>query len=264
MTILIQDVLDKLTEPVEKLETTVDKLLFGNPSTEVKGIIVTFVASHYVLQHAIDLGANLIISHEGIFYSHHENVEHLKDDPVYMEKRRLIEQSGTAIYRFHDYVHKYQPDGIMEGLLQALDWNASIEKNHPTSTILVIPSMTVKEIAEYIKGKLGIPFVRVIGDLSLRCTRIGLLAGYRGGGNLTIPLIEQEHLDLIIYGEGPEWETPEYIRDAHVQNRKNAAILIGHAASEEPGMKHLAERMKSLFPSLPIHFIPEKHPIQFL
>ncbi|KKI91546.1 transcriptional regulator [Bacillus sp. SA1-12] len=264
MTIKIQDVLDKLMEPVNKLETTVDKLLFGDPSTEVKGIIVTFVASHDVLQHAIDLGANLIISHEGIFYSHQENGEHLKEDPVYMEKRRFIEQSGVAIYRFHDYVHKYQPDGIMEGLIQELDWNASIEKHHPTSAILTIPSMTVKEIAEYIKEKLGISFVRVIGDLSLRCTRIGLLAGYRGGGDLTIPLIQQENLDLILYGEGPEWETPEYIRDAHEQNRKKAAILIGHAASEEPGMKHLAEGMKSLFPSIPVHFISEKNPIQFL
>ena len=35
-----------------------------------------------------------------------------------------------------------------------------------------------------------------------------------GGGALAIPYFEAEHLDLIITGEGPEGETPEYVRDA--------------------------------------------------
>ncbi|PAF11579.1 transcriptional regulator, partial [Shouchella clausii] len=68
MTITIQNVLNKLTEPVDMLEKSVDKLVFGDPSTDVKGIIVAFVASHYVIQRAIDMGANLIITHEGTFY----------------------------------------------------------------------------------------------------------------------------------------------------------------------------------------------------
>lgn len=118
--------------------------------------------------------------------------------------------------------------------------------------------MTVKEIAEYVKRKLGIGFVRIAGDVTLNCTRIGLLAGYRGGGALSIPLFEKENLDLIISGEGPEWETPEYVRDAVYQGKQKALMVIGHAESEEPGMKYLSEWLKPIFPEIPIRFIPEK------
>ncbi|MCG5026939.1 Nif3-like dinuclear metal center hexameric protein, partial [Anoxybacillus flavithermus] len=104
---------------------------------------------------------------------------------------------------------------------------------------------------------LRLPFVRISGDLSAPCIRIGILVGYRGNGALSIPLFEQENLDAIIYGEGPEWETPEYIRDAVYQGRQKALIVLGHAESEEPGMRHLAEWLGSQFPYIPIYFIPE-------
>ena len=86
--------------------------------------------------------------------------------------------------------------------------------------------------------------------------RSGLLAGYRGNGATAIPLFEQEQLDLIIAGEGPEWETPEYVKDAVHQGKRRALILLGHAESEEPGMEALAEQMRAEFPSIPVHFIP--------
>jgi putative NIF3 family GTP cyclohydrolase 1 type 2 len=264
MTVTIQDVLDKLMEPVDRLEATVDTLKSGSPYTEVKGIATTFMATHRVLEQAVAMGANLLITHEGTFYSHLDRTESLERDPVYREKRRLIDESGIAIYRFHDYWHRYQPDGITAGLVQALGWQSYVEENKPASTILTIPAMTVREIAEYAKRKLAIPYVRAVGDLSMTCTRIGLLVGYRGGGALAIPLFEDEKLDLIISGEGPEWETPEYVRDAVYQGKQKALIVLGHAESEEPGMKYLAERLKMMFPSIPVSFIPSKQPLQVI
>ncbi|AHA58143.1 hypothetical protein M493_09737 [Geobacillus genomosp. 3] len=70
-------------------------------------------------------------------------------------------------------------------------------------------------------------------------------------------MFEQEHLDAIIYGEGPEWETPGYVRDAVHQGRRKALIVLGHAESEEPGMRYLAEWLGLQFPDVPIHFIQE-------
>lgn len=256
MTITVQAVLDKLLEPVNEIPNTVDTLKFGDPNMEVKGIAVTFMATQQVIEQAIRLGANLLITHEGLFYSHMDQIEIVEESRVYLEKRRLIEESGIAIYRFHDYIHRYQPDGIMVGLIKALGWKANVEKNYPASTIVNIPSMSVRELADYVKGKLGIEFVRTVGDLEGTCNRIGLLAGYRGGGTLAIPLFEKEKLDVIISGEGPEWETPEFIRDAVYQGKQKALMVLGHAESEAPGMKYLAERIKTLFPGIPVHFIP--------
>ena len=258
MALTVQNVLDRLMEPVGPIQNTVDTLKFGNPNMEVKGIAATFMATQQVIEQAIDLGVNLLITHEGLFYSHMDNPDILEESKVVHEKKRLIEESGIAVFRLHDYVHQYQPDGIMAGLIEALEWKPFVEKNASTSTIVNIPPMNVREIAQYVKTKLGIEFVRTAGELSQNCTRIGLLAGYRGGGALSIPLFEKEDLDLIISGEGPEWETPEFVRDAAYQGKRKALMVLGHAESEAPGMKYLAEWMETVFPDIPVHFIPEK------
>lgn len=258
MTITIREILESLAGPEEHIETTVDTLKSGDPNAEVKGIVTAFMATQHVVERAIAMGANLLITHEGAFYSHHERTDTLKDDPVYREKLRLIEDSGIAIYRCHDYWHRYEPDGIMTGLVHALEWQLHVDEQQPAAAILTIPAMTVIEVAEYVKRKLGISYVRVAGDSSLTCRKVGILVGYRGGGTTAIPLFVNANLDLIIAGEGPEWETPEYVRDAVHQGRNRALIMLGHAESEEPGMQYLAELLAVKYSMIPVHFIADK------
>ncbi|NQX45108.1 Nif3-like dinuclear metal center hexameric protein [Paenibacillus tritici] len=256
MTLTFGEVIRHLEAGIPEPHNTVDKLEPGAPETEVLGIVTAFSASHEVIEQALTLGANLIITHEGVYYSHQDRREGLENDSVFRQKSALIAGSGIGIYRFHDYVHRYTPDGIMEGLLRELEWEPYVERNLPHVSILSIPGMTVSEIAGYLKSKLHIPYIRAAGNLSARCSRVGVLVGYRGGGASTIPLYEQESLDLVIAGEGPEWETPEYIRDALRQGRDRALIMLGHAESEAPGMKLLAERLALRYPGVPVHFIP--------
>ena len=215
-----------------------------------------------MLERALELEANLVIAHEPLFYCHQWTDAFERDvlagSPVYAAKRELIVRSGLAVFRFHDYWHRYQPDGVMEGWIEALEWSGCVKKHAPYYTVVEIPKMTATEVARYIKIKLGIGFVRIAGDAEAPCARIGLLAGYRGSGDKAIPLFWREGADIVIYGEGPEWETPEYVRDAVRQGRTSAVIALGHAESEEPGMKLLARRLKRWFPGLPVHFVPEE------
>ncbi|MEK4327296.1 Nif3-like dinuclear metal center hexameric protein [Paenibacillus sp. FSL R7-0297] len=258
MTLTFGQVIGHLTAGIRKPDGTVDRLEPGAPESEVQGIVTAFSASQYVIEQAVLLGANLIITHEGVFYSHQDNREGLENDPVYRQKSALIASTGVGIYRFHDYVHRYTPDGIIEGLLRELEWEPYVERHLPHVSILSVPAASVSEIAGYLKQQLHIPYVRAAGNLSAVCSRVGVLVGYRGGGAATIPLFEQESLDLIIAGEGPEWETPEYIRDAVRQGRSQALIMLGHAESEAPGMKLLAQRLALQFPDVPVHYIQEQ------
>jgi putative NIF3 family GTP cyclohydrolase 1 type 2 len=255
----VQEVLDTLIRPVGRLEATVDTLLTGTPEMEVTGIATAFVATQHVIEQAAASGANLVITHEGTYYSHHRHSEQLLDgNSVYREKRQLIDASGIAVLRFHDYPHRYQPDGITLGLIQELGWEPYVDKHRPEAAILILPARKVREIAEYVKNALSAPFVRIAGELSMSCTRIGVAVGYRGGSAVTLPLFEDEQLDLIIAGEGPEWETPEYIRDAVHQGKKKALIFTGHAESEAPGMRRIAAQLQGAFPHLHVRFIADK------
>jgi len=61
------------------------------------------------------------------------------------------------------------------------------------------------------------------------------------GGRRQMELAMKEKPDVIIVGESPEWETPEYVRNANEMGEKLSLIVIGHSASEEGGSEFMAE-----------------------
>jgi putative NIF3 family GTP cyclohydrolase 1 type 2 len=261
----VNDIINQLTSHLPKIEPTVDTLKFGNLQHEVKGIVTTFMPTFSVLQRTVELGANLIIAHEGAFFSHNDAFESsLQDNRTYLAKKQYILENGLNLFRYHDYPHAERPDLVNEGLLRALEWDPYFKEFANYTDMLVIPGMTVAEIAAYVKAKLGIPYVRIIGDPDMSCTRVGITVGYRGGGSVVIPAMEQNDLDLVICGEGQEWETPEYVRDSVALGRNRALLVLGHAESEQPGMKRLAERLQEEFAEVPVHYVPNEPVFQVL
>ncbi|MGI6669684.1 MAG: Nif3-like dinuclear metal center hexameric protein [Acetivibrionales bacterium] len=175
MAVKIKEVIDTLTADAEPVTPTVDKLETGRPETIVKGIAITFLATHEIIEKAKNLGVNLLISHEGIFFSHHDRREILKGDPVFEEKRRLLEECGMAVFRFHDSIHRYQPDAITQGLVESLGWTGCEVESLPDASILEIPETTMKEIVSTVKNRLCLPYVRFTGDPATPCRRVGYL-----------------------------------------------------------------------------------------
>ncbi len=258
MSVTIQDILKAMSNTEGLPDNTVDRLEFGDPDLVAEGVATMFIASQEAIEQAIGMGINFIISHEGIFFSHWDKLQMLQEDQVYLEKCRLIRENNIAIYRYHDGIHKDIPDGITTGLLQSLKWQKYEVKSSPTASILEIPELELQDVIAHIKRELGIGYVRAIGNLSMKCRRIGVMVGYRGSMESVIPIFEKDHPDLVIYGEGPEWEAPEYVRDAVQQDRQKALIVLGHSESEMPGMEYLARQLQVRFPELPVHFIPQK------
>src|SRR5215207_6665798 len=88
---------------------TVDVIKTGDPTQEVTGIVTTFLATRAILQRAVELGANFVITHEPTFYNHLDETDWLAEDPVYQAKRKFIDEHKLVIWRFHDYWHSHQP-----------------------------------------------------------------------------------------------------------------------------------------------------------
>lgn len=248
--ITVQMVLDRLIEPVGQLEKTVDTLKSGRLDAEVRKVAVVFMTTYAAIKQAVESGVDLIITHEPTYYNHMDEGEWLSGNPVYEKKRALIEESGIAIFRLHDYVHSYQPDGILIGMLKQLEWESYSSPEE--LRLLTLPSgevHTVRTIAAHLKSKLGIESMLVAGDLNLPVKRMGLLPG-ASGGRSHIQFLGSQDIDLLIVGETNEWETNEYVRDAADMGFAKALIVTGHQKSEEAGMQTVVEMLHEAFPEL--------------
>lgn len=236
---------------------TVDVIKAGDPNQDVTGIVTTFLATHAVLQKAVDLGANFVITHEPVFYNHLDETGWLDQDPVYCAKRKFIDDHHLTIWRFHDYWHSVAGDGITLGVLRDLGWASYAD----TPYSLTIPVMPLSDLVRHLKSRLGIQFVRVVGSPDMPCQRIALQVGAPGGTSHITAL--RGEFDTLITGEIHEWETCEYVRDTIAQNHQKALVILGHERSEESGMAYLVEWLAARAPGIPITHVPSGDPFRF-
>jgi len=259
----IQQVIDALLAdiPGAPFPNTVDTIKAGDPAQPVKGIVTTMFPTNEIIGKTIGLGANFIIAHEPTFYNHADETDWLGDDPALKNKQTLLRQHNIVVWRFHDGIHAHKPDGIRMGVLQALEWEKWYNPDQPP--LVELPtSVTLAHLMAHLKKNLRIEKLKYIGDLSQPCSRIVLAPG-ASGGRQQIGLIQKYQPDVLICGELNEWETSEYIRDLRY-SKKISLIVLGHANSEEGGMRWLAEWVAEAVPEIPVTHLPAGDPFIFV
>jgi putative NIF3 family GTP cyclohydrolase 1 type 2 len=284
----VRDVIDTIlsTIPGSPFPGTVDTVKSGDPSAPVTGIVTTFLATMEVIERAAALGANLIITHEPTYYTHLDTSDWLQGDPVYAAKVALLARHGMVVWRFHDHWHAHRPDGIFTGVIKALGWESALicpdlgladegykEKLRATgmgwgadperSSLCEIPPVRLGDLAQLLKGRLGIAAVRVAGPADLTCRRVMLYPG-SPPGQFQMLALGRDDVDVLVTGEINEWEACEYVRDANRSGRPRGLIVLGHAVSEEAGMGWLAEWLRERAPGVPVAHVPTGEPLRMV
>ena len=255
-----QQIVDKIKQHVTCpwQEQTVDTFKAGNPDTPVTAVAVTFMATYDVLEQAARQGCNFIITHEPTFYDGQDDTNQLDPDPVIEAKRKFIKDNNLTIWRFHDHIHRTEPDGIVAGMVDLFGWKSFQKQNENLQFELPKP-MSLQHFVNGLKGKFDRSVIRVIGDPGMQFTKFGFSAG-ASGSIMQMKMLQGEDIEVLVAGETREWETVEYVRDAKDMGRNKALILLGHSISEEAGMKHCSEWLKSFVNEVPIKFIPAGDP----
>ena len=219
---------------------TCDTIKAGNPNKELKKVAVTMFATVETIKKAKSWGADMLIVHEPTYYDHFEEIEDL---PVVVEKRRLIEESGITIYRYHDYMHHRPVDQIPEGEIYYLGLEGKVE-NTPYSASYMFTAneaITALELANKMERELGIKKVRIAGTRDKKSTKIALCFGTPGG---VFELLTSNDVEIVLTGEACEWKLAEYARDADALGINKTLIVMGHIGSERDGMRLLAKRLQ--------------------
>ncbi len=118
---------------------------------------------------------------------------------------------------------------------------------------------TLDNLAEYIKSRLGIRALRVVGDPKMNITKVAFLPGAAGSAR-QIELLERDDVDALLIGETPEWETVEYVADAVTEHKRKALVILGHIPSEQAGMEECAGWLKSFITEVPVEFVSASEP----
>lgn len=238
------------------IPNTVDVIKEGDPQTVVTGVITCMFATMDVLKEAVERKCNLLIVHEPLYYNHLDETDKLKNDPVFLEKKKFIIDNKLVIWRFHDYIHSMRPDGIAMGMVNKLGW-----KNYAingSTNQFVLPETTLSELLKSLKVIFPKNAFYVVGNPYMKVSHVCLAEGAPGSAT-HIRLLEDKNIDVVLAGEAQQWETYEYMRDAVSQGRNKAIIFLGHINSEEAGMDYCSTWLKTFVSDIPVYYI-EKGP----
>lgn len=240
--------------------TTRDKILYGNKDNECTGIVTTCFASVEVIIKAAQIGANLIICHEALFWNHGDHTDWLKDNKTFNLKKELLDKTGITVWRNHDYVHSGIPykggwtDGIFYGFAVEAGWEKYIVNNVEKPVFYEIEPVKASDLAKFFIDKFDLEGIKIVGNKDTVVKKIWISGHVMGMDNEKISKTDRENIDCIIALELIDFTISEYIRDSSQLNKDKVIMTMGHFNLEEPGMKYMVNYLKDLF-DIPVTFI---------
>jgi putative NIF3 family GTP cyclohydrolase 1 type 2 len=235
----------------------------GDPSTVVKGIATTAMATLDVLKQAVKANTNLVLTYEPTFYSRGDGRAPAApaagrgpgglsaDDPVAKAKREFIGKNGLVVFRLRDHWQSRKENEMVTGLAGAIGWSAHRVKDD--DVLYEIPKATAEATVALIRSKLNLRAgLRAVGDRKATIRRVLVFPG-----SMTPATMWQRYseVDLIVAGEVREWENTHYAADMFAAGEKRALVTTGRVASEEPGMRLCAEWVKTVVKEVPAKWI---------
>ena len=160
------------------IPNTVDVIKAGDPQATVTGIVTCMFATMDVLKKAVEMNCNLIVTHEPLFYNHLDETSQFINDQVFLDKKKYIDDHKLIIWRFHDYIHSMKPDGINMGMAIKFGWEKYAEGDKMNR--FVLPETTLAELVQYLKKIFPGSSFNVVGDPSMKLTRVNFAAGAPG------------------------------------------------------------------------------------
>lgn len=253
--------------------TSRDQVLYGDPEQELMGIVTTCYASVEVIRKAMELGSNLIVAHEALFWNHGDHTDWLEDNKTFQAKKALLDEGGITVWRDHDFMHSGIPagegyaDGIFYGFMKVMGWEdyliSDSSLKHPK---FLLPRTDVRQLSKKLMEEIGLTGIKLIGNPDSPVEKVwicGHIDGHRD--NDTLKTIEEEDIDTVITLECIDYTVTEYIRDCNMVGRPKTILAVGHFNTEEPGMKYMAHWLTELFGvGVPVAFVPCADMYQFI
>jgi putative NIF3 family GTP cyclohydrolase 1 type 2 len=233
-------------------EETVDRIIYGDPDRPITKIAVAWMPYQKTIQQAIDLGANVLVTHEPTFYIHRDLRDKNVASPEVTRKREWLDKQDITIIRCHDVWDAIPDIGI------PFAWGEFLELGTPSKSeryynVYEIEPQTASAFAKHVAARtstLGQPTIGFYGDPDREIRSIGLGTGCISQASQ----MRKMGADLAI-------SVDDVVR-AWIDGEKSAdsgypLIVVNHCVSEEPGIATLAAYIDQTFPEIPVTHLPQ-------
>ena len=250
---------------------TVDKVIIGDPDTEIKKVGTCWMPYFETIKAAYESGVNVLVCHEPTFYAHHDLEEEVTQreyaryyrqrgytaglkayEAMVEEKKAWILEHEMVIIRCHDALDAVKSFGIPFGLGKALGFSdADLLHSELYLNIYRMPETTALQAAKCFAKQLqtfrqeGVQFY---GDPNRMVSSVAI-----GTGCYCDPLEIMEHgadMYIAIDDTVRTWIQAPYSADSGLP-----MIVIHHGTSEEPGVQLLCEHLKTVLTQPVEHFL---------
>jgi putative NIF3 family GTP cyclohydrolase 1 type 2 len=218
----------------------VDGFRAGDADIPVSGIVVAARASTAVLQRAVELGANIVISRVA-FLGDSQDRPVSRPEPALAAKLDYINQHRLAVLRLQDPREGRAGRLITTALPRAIGLTEPLETPDSGGGLIYhAPNVSILTLIRRMKAALPTQTVRLVGDPAMLAGGVAF-ATETNRPNALAPLISRPDVKLLICGEVHETETTAYVMDAIALGQDKALLLAGSIATEEPAARALAE-----------------------
>lgn len=233
-------------------EDTVDRIIYGDPDREIAAIAVAWMPYQKTIQRAVDLGANVLVTHEPTFYIHRDLRDSKSDFHESRQKQAWMDGLDITIIRCHDVWDAIPDIGIPYAWGEFLDLGQP-GKSERYYNIYDIEPQTAGTFAKHIASKtadLGQPTIGFYGDTDREIRSVGL-----GTGCISQAYkIREMGADLAISVDDV---VRAWIDGEMSQDTGYPLIVVNHCVSEEPGIVKLADYVRRTFTDIPVTHIPQ-------
>lgn len=254
--LLVKDVANYIEKEIAPLEYGLpgDKngLEFGSLDNEVRGIVICWSPTLMVIEKAVSLQANLIISHEWLIYKHTgskwlENEITTFAKTPNLKRLKMLSQNKMSLLKYHSN-WDIAPGGIADSFGEHLGFKNLIKKGKLVRVYKEKP-ITLRDLAKSITEKLKISNVKVSGDLGKKVKYIGTAPGGMGQIFTYCDDFANSGAEVLIFGEVLEYT------EIYTNESGYLYILTSHEASEMPGMLKLTSLLKRRFTQIPVNYL---------
>lgn len=264
--LIAKDIQDYLRSLIEVNEPSVDRIIIGDPKTEVTKIGTAWMPYWKTLKEAYARGVNTLVVHEPTFYTHWDLDRKELGWDYYSapspakeqffeqrdKKKAWLEEHEMVVIRCHDVLDKIPEWGIPFSFGQSLGFkNDDIIRSKRYYNVYGIDKKPAIEVARYIAHrlkKLNQPGVAFYGDANYMVSSVGL-----GTGTISNPMNYAE-LDVDLYITIDD-AINTWTQTAYAEDTGRPLVVVNHGTSEEPGSKALSSHLSDAFQGYEvIHF----------